>query len=101
LYATQPVLADKREPRSAPAAGAGKGKLSTENEKNPPARTASLRTDVASSDAPTEYIVVAGDTLSHIALKYRLKWEKIYEANRTTVKNPNYIYVGQRIIIPS
>jgi NitT/TauT family transport system substrate-binding protein len=101
LYATQPVLADKREPRSAPAAGAGKGKLSTENEKNPPARMASLRTDAASSDAPTEYIVVAGDTLSHIALKYRLKWEKIYEANRTTVKNPNYIYVGQRIIIPS
>jgi nucleoid-associated protein YgaU len=48
--------------------------------------------------------VATGDTLSHIALKYygnRFTWEKIYEANKSVMKNPNYIYVGQRIIIPA
>ena len=25
--------------------------------------------------------------------------EEIYEANRDTVKNPNYIYVGQKLTI--
>ena len=29
------------------------------------------------------------------------KWEKIYEANKETMNNPHYIYVGQRIVIPS
>jgi len=51
-----------------------------------------------------EYIVEPGDTLSYIARKYygdRLKWEKIYQANKETMKNPDYIFVGQRIIIPT
>jgi nucleoid-associated protein YgaU len=42
--------------------------------------------------------------LSYPALRhYRdaFKWEKIYEANKQTMKNPDYIYVGRRIIIPS
>jgi nucleoid-associated protein YgaU len=48
--------------------------------------------------------VSPGDTLSHIALKYygsQHNWPRIYEANKSTMTNPNYIYVGQRIIIPS
>jgi nucleoid-associated protein YgaU len=28
------------------------------------------------------------------------KWEKIYEANRDVLKNPNYIYIGMKLIIP-
>jgi nucleoid-associated protein YgaU len=51
-----------------------------------------------------EYTVEAGDTLSGLARKYYgdgLKWEKIFAANKQTMKNPNYIYIGQRITIPS
>jgi nucleoid-associated protein YgaU len=29
------------------------------------------------------------------------KWEKIYEANRDLLKNPNYIYIGMKLQIPS
>jgi ABC-type nitrate/sulfonate/bicarbonate transport system substrate-binding protein/LysM repeat protein len=51
-----------------------------------------------------EYTVEPGDTLSNIARKYygtQHKWEKIFRANQPVMKNPDYIYVGQRIVIPS
>jgi nucleoid-associated protein YgaU len=52
-----------------------------------------------------EYTVVRGDSLSRIALSYygdssEPKWMKIYEANRETIRNPNYIFIGQKIVIP-
>lgn len=48
------------------------------------------------------YKVAAGDTLWKIAQKelgdgYR--WRSIYEANRTIIKNPNLIYIGQELIV--
>lgn len=45
------------------------------------------------------YIVKSGDTLSKIAKKYNTTWQKIYEKNKNTIKNPNYIYVNQKLII--
>jgi nucleoid-associated protein YgaU len=53
-----------------------------------------------------EHTVVAGDSLSKIAFFYygdggEAKWMKIYEANRNIVRNPNYIYIGQKIVIPA
>jgi NitT/TauT family transport system substrate-binding protein len=56
------------------------------------------------SGAVREHIVVAGDTLSQISFRYyrvQSRWMKIYEANRETIKNPDYIYVGQKIVIPA
>ena len=50
------------------------------------------------------YTVKGGDTLSKIAAQYYSsagKWEKIYEANKETLKNPNYIYVGMKLAIPA
>jgi NitT/TauT family transport system substrate-binding protein len=50
-----------------------------------------------------QYTVKAGDTLSKIAAYFynsAFKWEKIYEANRDVVKNPNYIYIGMKLMIP-
>jgi nucleoid-associated protein YgaU len=50
-----------------------------------------------------EHIVTAGDTLSHIALMYYgnpVKWENIYRANKATMKNPHFIYIGQKIMVP-
>ena len=51
-----------------------------------------------------QYTVKAGDTLSKIAEQFygaTGKWEKIYEGNRETLKNPNYIYVGMKLNIPT
>jgi NitT/TauT family transport system substrate-binding protein len=53
--------------------------------------------------APQAYVVKAGDTLSRLAQRFYnsvQKWEKIYEANRDVVKNPDYIYIGQKLTIP-
>jgi nucleoid-associated protein YgaU len=61
----------------------------------------------ASDKAPVtmqqQYTVKAGDTLSKLAEQFynsMTKWEKIYEANRDQLKNPNYIFIGQKLIIP-
>jgi nucleoid-associated protein YgaU len=54
----------------------------------------------------TTHIVVAGETLSDIALKYykssvREKWMKIYEANKAIIgSNPGMIKAGQELKIP-
>ncbi len=56
---------------------------------------------------PTEkvefYVIESGDTLSGIAKKYygnASMYPKIFEANREVIKDPNKIFVGQKIRIP-
>lgn len=52
----------------------------------------------------TTYVVVLGDTLGKIALKYYGNagaWKEIYQANRDTVNNPNVIFPGQVLTIPA
>ena len=54
--------------------------------------------------ATQPYVVKSGDTLSKLSERFYnsvSKWEKIYEANRDTLKNPNYIFIGQKLIIPA
>jgi len=49
------------------------------------------------------YVVVSGDSLSKIAKRQygdAQKWPKIYEANRSIIKNPDLIYPGQELRIP-
>ena len=49
------------------------------------------------------YVVVKGDSLSKIALRYygnAAKWRRIYEANRESIKDPDLIYPGQELRIP-
>lgn len=69
---------------------------------------ASDKTQVSAPAARTsgsqQYTVKAGDTLSKLAGQFYNspeKWEKIYEANRDLLKNPNYIYIGMKLQIPS
>lgn len=45
------------------------------------------------------YTVVAGDTLSAIGLRYGVSWQAI--AQRNNLANPDYIYIGQVLIIPA
>ena len=48
------------------------------------------------------YTVVAGDSLSKIATKYTgVTWQKIFEANRDQIKNPDLIHPGQKLRIPT
>lgn len=49
--------------------------------------------------ADTVYVVKKGDTLSGIASKYGTTYQKLAEYNG--IKNPNLIYVGQKIKIPA
>lgn len=53
------------------------------------------------SDEPTEgvYVVQLGDTLSSIAKKFGVSVNAIIDAN--SISNPNRIYVGQELAIPS
>ena len=48
------------------------------------------------------YIVQPGDSLSKIATKYKgVTWQKIFEANRDQIKNPDLIHPGQKLRIPT
>jgi len=66
-----------------------------------------VRSDAVVAPAATEkveyYEIVAGDTLSAIAQKYYGKasaYPRIFDANREVIKDPDKIYVGQKIRIP-
>lgn len=55
------------------------------------------------SAAAAQYTVVKGDSLWRIALDNLgsgLKWTDIYEANKDQIKDPNLIYVGQKLVLP-
>jgi NitT/TauT family transport system substrate-binding protein len=110
LYKAAPSVASRPKPLtvtqgvgSAPAASPVAPGDKKESGKSPTGKRVSLS---AINLAPgQEHTVVAGDTLSHLAVQYygnsaEPKWMRIYEANRNTIKNPNYIYIGQKIIIP-
>ena len=106
----EPAPAPAKE-KTAPAESKVKAVATADEKAKPAAKQVSLPAEkpavpkVASTvkAAAQEYIIVQGDTLSKLADRFynsMNKWEKIYEANRDTVKNPHYIYVGQRIMIP-
>ncbi len=49
------------------------------------------------------YIIESGDTLSKIAKQYygdAMAYPKIFEANKEVIKDPDLIFVGQKIRIP-
>ena len=57
----------------------------------------------SSSTATKIYEVVSGDSLSKIAKREygnANEWNRIYEANRDILKDPNKIYPGQKLKIP-
>jgi len=53
--------------------------------------------------APQTYTVAKGDSLSKIAKKMygdANQWKRIFEANKDTVKDPDKIFPGQKLVIP-
>ena len=99
LYKTMPTVVAGEEVRPADA------RLSvSEKSKQASGVAKSIPPLSRMPDRPVEYSVKAGDTLSHLADRFygtALKWTRIYEANREVIKNPDYIYIGQKITIPS
>jgi nucleoid-associated protein YgaU len=50
------------------------------------------------------YTVVSGDSLSKIAKKFygdATHWQRIFEANKDIIKNPDLIHPGQVLKIPN
>jgi len=60
---------------------------------------------VLNIDAPeaaaNTYTVQSGDNLSKIGAKYGVSWNAIFEANRDKLNDPDKIYPGQELTIPS
>jgi len=57
-----------------------------------------------SQSVTTTYTVRSGDTLSSIARHFygtTSKWNWIYQANRSKVRNPDSIFVGEKLTIPN
>lgn len=58
--------------------------------------------DLQSADLPTDHVVVSGESLSKLALNYygdMFAWEKIWNANKNLIENPNLINIGMKLLI--
>jgi ABC-type nitrate/sulfonate/bicarbonate transport system substrate-binding protein len=95
LYKATPVVASQERAPAPPSLDTG--------EKRPmAAQRVPVRTPMQGSTQ--EYTIKAGDTLSKLSARFygsADKWKRIFEANAQTIKNPDFIYVGQKILIPS
>ena len=72
--------------------------------KTPAPRTPSKKTQEKTKKATKTYTVKSGDCLWRIAQQFLgngARYMEIYNLNRDKIKNPNLIYVGQVLTIPS
>jgi nucleoid-associated protein YgaU len=71
------------------------------NRIDPEYRSGDLVLDVSAPQATTStYTVQSGDNLSKIGAHYGISWQKIFDANRDKLENPDKIFPGQELIIP-
>lgn len=87
---------DKKDEEQAPPATAGVAAAS--------AGTPAMASEKASATpAGRTYTVVSGDTLSRISKQFyndANQWQRIFEANRDILTNPDRIFPGQNLRIP-
>ena len=68
-----------------------------------PGQAPTQPTTKAGGQAQRDYVVQSGDSLSKIARQFygnANEWQKIFEANKDKIKDPNLIHPGQKLIIP-
>lgn len=74
------------------------------NQIDPDMRAGDLVLDIKADENNNSeelYEIKQGDSLSKIAQRYpNMTWQKIYEANKDTIKDANVIMPGQKIKIP-
>lgn len=64
---------------------------------DPDMRAGDLVMDIEEDGSEEIYEVKAGDNLSKIAKKYpNMTWQKIFDTNKKTIKDPNKIFPGQK-----
>lgn len=69
---------------------------------DPDYRSGDLVLDVTAPEAAQNtYTVQSGDNLSKIGTKYGVSWQKIFDANRDKLDDPDKIFPGQELVIPS
>lgn len=59
-----------------------------------------LNVTAPEGSSDTTYTVQSGDSLSKIGSKYGVSWQKIFEANRDKLSDPDKIHPGQELTIP-
>ena len=70
---------------------------------DPDYRSGDLVLDISAPEAAasgTTYTVQSGDSLSKIGSNYGVSWQKIFEANRDKLDDPDKIHPGQELTIP-
>jgi nucleoid-associated protein YgaU len=87
---------------SAPSADVKQQLWDEYNRIDPEYRSGDMVLDVSAPEATQQsYTVQSGDSLSRIGSKYGVSWQKIYEANRDKLDDPDKIFPGQELTIPS
>jgi Uncharacterized protein containing LysM domain len=72
------------------------------NRIDPDYRSGDLVLNISAPEAAQNtYTVQSGDNLTKIGQKYGVSWQKIFEANRDKIDDPNKIFPGQELVIPS
>lgn len=70
---------------------------------DPDYRSGDLVLDISAPEgaaSSTTYTVQSGDSLSKIGSNYGVSWQKIFEANRDKLDDPDKIFPGQELTIP-
>ena len=79
------------------------GRINYVNEPSATQTVPNQPTDSGNQAAGNTHVVVKGDNLSKLAQTYlgnANQWRAIYEANKSIIKDPNLIYIGQVLTIP-
>lgn len=75
------------------------------NRIDPDYRSGDLVLNITATDAAagggSTYTVAAGDSLSKIGAAHGVSWQKIFEANKDKIDDPDKIFPGQELTIPS
>lgn len=114
IAAVLPTLIDKltpdgRAPQTSSLGGMLDGLFKKEPAK-PRADFSNVQSGSSTRELPPEqpqeqwYTVAAGDSLSKIAKRFygdANRWQKIFEANRDQIKDPDLIHPGQKLKIPA
>ena len=92
------------QPKNAPKAEPAKpGSPTQQNRTQPTGTTQAGGTPRPQQQSQRDYVIQSGDSLSKIAQRFygnASDWQKIYNANKDKIKDPNLIHPGQKIIIP-
>ncbi len=71
-------------------------------ELDPDYRSGDLVLEITAPEAAgNTYTVQSGDNLSKIGKQYGVSWNAIFEANRDKLDDPDKIFPGQELTIPS